>query len=212
MAAQLETRQLLEGVVAGNPFQAFGISPLLPPAQLRRECRQRQANYHQDRGNPVSISQLANGCADVICGRAPMLTESLKIAAKPLLEDICKQQGHENYLRRLKEWVARDRQAHHDRITYGNKGKAELLIGTFEHVSRSEASPIADVRQIFQRAFGLSSHEAGWVMKEVGIRSEANYKKIRVAIKDSTGLRIPTKTDGCSECPMCGYCWDSKSA
>ena len=59
---------------------------------------------------------------------------------------------------------------------------------------------------------GLSCHEAGWVMKEVGIRSEANYRKIRVAIKDSTGLRIPMKTDGCSECPMCGYCWDSKSA
>jgi len=213
MASELETKQLLEGVVAGDPFQAFGVSPLLPLAQMRKECRHKQVTFHQDKGNPISISQLANGCADVICGRAPVLIESLKVAAKPLLEDIRKQQGHDNYLKRLKEWAARDKKAHYDRVTSNeNKRKAELLVGTFEHVSRSEASPIADVRQIFQRAFGFSNHEAGWIMEKLGIRSVMNYKKVRIAIKGSSGLRMPTKTDGCSECPMCGYCWDSRSA
>ena len=67
MASELETKRLLEGIVAGNPFQAFGLSPMSPSAQLRRDVRQRQASFHQDSGNPSSISQLANGCADVIC-------------------------------------------------------------------------------------------------------------------------------------------------
>ena len=204
MASELETKRLLEGIAAGNPFEEFGLSPMSPPAQLRREVRQKQALFHEDRGNPISISQLANGCADVICGRAPEITETLKATAKPVLLEIRKQRGREF----LKEWAARDRQAHYDRVTSReNKRKAEMLLSTFELVPRSEATPFADVRQIFQRAFGLSNHEARWILKELGIRSAMNYKKIRVAINDSSGLKVLLKTVGCSECPVCGYCW-----
>ena len=204
MASELETKRLLEGIVAGNPFQAFGLSPMTHSAQLRKEVRQRQASFHQDRGNPISTSQLANGCTDAICGRAYDITETLKATATPLLLEIRKQQGRDI----LKEWAARDRQAHYDRVTSSeNKRKAEMLLSTFELVPRSEATPFADVRQIFQRAFGLSNHEAGWLVKELGIRSVINLKTIRVAINDSSGLKIPSKASGCSECPMCGYCW-----
>ena len=195
MASELETKRLLEGIVAGNPFQEFGLSPMTHSAQLRKEVRQRQASFHQDRGNPISISQPASGCADVISGRAYDITETLKATATPLLE-IRKQHGRDI----LKEWAARDRQAQYDRVTSSeNKRKAEMLLSTFELVPRSEATPFADVRQIFQRAFGLSNHEAGWLVKELGIRSVINFKTIRVAINDSSGLKIPSKASGCSE-------------
>ena len=210
MALESEIRQLLEGVVAGDPFQAFSLSILLPLAQMRRECRRKQMTFHQDKGNPISISQLANECACVICGRQAELTSCIKDTAKTLLSDMRRKQECDNFLKHLLEWRERDRQIHYDKVTSSeNKRKAELLVGTFERVSRSDATAHADIRKIFQRAFGLSNNEAGWLMKEMGIQAVCNYKKIRVAIKDSHGLKVPAKSASCCECPLCGFCWNS---
>ena len=115
----------------------------------------------------------------------------------------------------IRGWMARDRKAHIDRVTTDeDKRKAEMLLGTFEHVSRQEASRITEVRRVFQRALCLSNHEAGWNMQHVGVDSIMNCKKVRIAVSVAAraGLKIPTQTEGCTQCPMCGYCWRPNNA
>ena len=108
----------------------------------------------------------------------------------------------------MKEWRDRDKHARIERVmTPENKQKASLLLFSFERVTRSEATPHADVRAVFQRAFGLTNNEAGYLMREVGVRVAMNYKRVYIAHVGESGLKVPTKTDGCTECPMCGYCW-----
>ncbi len=213
MASQFETNQLLTGVVAQDPHRAFGIVIALSPPQLRRECRRKQAVFHQDKGNSLAISQLANACADVLCERVPMLAGEIVATASRLLEEVSQRASEEQYNRLMQEWRDSDKQARIERvITPENKRKALLLMSSFEHVKRSEATPHADVRAMFQRVFGLSSREAGQLMREVGVRGATNYKRMYIAHDGELGLKIPAKTLGCTECPMCGYCWRSTDA
>ena len=208
MAGQDLIERLLSGVAARDPHRAFGVTAALSPSNLRRECRRNQALFHQDRGNALAVSQIANACADVMCDRVPVLSGEIVATAIDLLREIRQRTEQEQWAKLMQEWREGDKKARVDRVvTVENKRKAEVLLGTFERVPRSDASPAADVRAVFQRAFGVSNHEAGWLMKELGIRGIMNYKRLKVAIVDGIGLKIPAKTDGCTECPMCGYGW-----
>ena len=152
--------ELLSGVAARDPYRAFGINATLPPPQLRRECRRKQAMFHQDRGNSLVVSQLANACADVLCDRVPMLEEGLVGTALELLREDRQRTGQEQWATLMKEWRDRDKRARIERVlTPANKEKASLLLASFERVKRSEATPHADVRAVFQRAFGLTNKE-----------------------------------------------------
>ena len=166
---QEQTEQLLLGAAAGNPYRAFGFIGAVTPVQLRKGCRQKQAMFHPDKGGSLALSQLANGCADVLSGKATALGDDLITLASQLLQELQEGKEQEHYVKLIQEWRARDRKAHIDRVmTAENKRKAEMLLGTFEHVSRQEASRITEVRRVFQRALCLSNHEAGWIMQHVG--------------------------------------------
>ena len=115
MASEFDTRQLLEGVVEGNPWKAFGLACTLTLAELRRECRIKQSEFHQDKGNPILISQLANDCASVLCGRQHRLTSCLQIAANKFLNDLM-QQGIDDFRRHMRERAELERKAHFDRV------------------------------------------------------------------------------------------------
>ena len=210
MARQDLIERLLSGVTTGDPYTTIKVIWTLPPSQLKRECRRYQATFHQDRGNLLAVSQIANACADVICHRALVLSGEIVATAMELLQQVTQRVRQEQWAKIMQEWRDGDKQARIDRVTTPeNNRKASLLLSSFERVKRSEATPHADVRSVFQRAFALTNHEAGWLMRAVGISSATNYKRLKVAIVDGIGLKIPTKTDGCAECPMCGYCWKS---
>ena len=213
MAGQHDVNQLLSGVAVGDPYHAFGITTTLPPSQLGRECRRKQAAFRQDKGNPLAVSQLANACADVLCDRVPMLVGKIVATASRLFEEVRQRADREQYTKLMQEWRDRDKQARIDRATSpDNKRRVLLLMSSFERVKRSEATPHADVRIAFQSAFGLTNNEAGYLMRAVGVRAAVNYKRTYIAQDGEFVLRIPTKTDGCTECPMCGYCWKPADA
>ena len=213
MAEQHDVNQLLSGVAGGDPYHAFGIITALSPSQLRRECRRKQAAFHQDKGNSLVVSQLANACADVLCDRVPVLAGEIVATASRLLEEVRQCADREQYTKLMQEWRDRDKQARIDRATTPeNKRRALLLMSSFERVKRSEATPHADVRIAFQRAFGLTNNEAGYLMRAVGVRAAINYKRMYIAHDGEFGLRIPTNTENCTECPMCSYCWKPAGA
>ena len=86
--------------------------------------------------------------------RQQHLGADLITLASQLLKELQEGKEQEHYVKLIQEWRARDRKAHIDRVmTAENKRKAEMLLGTFEHVSRQEASRITEVRRVFQRAF-----------------------------------------------------------
>lgn len=189
MASDLDREQLLEGVVEGDPWKAFGLAYTLTLTELRRECRIKQSEFHQDKGNPTLISQLANDCASVICGRQHAVSHCLQIAAKIMLYDL----RADYNLKRKREWVEQEKKDRYDRVvSQSNVEKAKILLGSFEKVSRSDASKHTDIRQLFRRAFALGNHEAGILMKAIGIQSVMNYKRSRVAIFGTLGLKVST--------------------
>ena len=126
MATQYQVDQLLRGVAGRNPFRAFGITNWLPPADLRRECRRQMAIYHEDKGNTTTISQLANGCADVICGRQRELGDALVASASQLLHELEQNRAEERYELLRQRWIEMDKQARIDRVmSVENKWLAE---------------------------------------------------------------------------------------
>ena len=208
MASVDDIRQLLEGCVARNPFQAFGISSIAQIAEVRRECKQKQALYHQDKGNPVIISQLANACADSISGRSMLLDDGILASAESLLADLRAQEKQDAILKTLQEWRTRDRAAHFNKVVSAeNVERGKLVLASFERVPRTDASAFVEVKLLFRRAFNLTPQEAGWLMGELGIKGHTNYKKVYVACEDKDGLKIPTaRTHISVQCPICSYC------
>ena len=164
MASDLDRERLLEGVVEGDPWKAFGLARTLTPAALRRECRIKQSEFHQDKGNPTLISQLANDCASVICGRQHAVSHCLQIAARIMLYDL----RADCNLKRKRERVEQEKKDRFDRVvSQNNVDKAKILLRSFEKVSRSDASKYMDIRQLFKRVFALGNHEAGMLMKAI---------------------------------------------
>ena len=104
MASQDMVKELLSCVAAGDPYGAFGINDTLPPPQLRRECRRKQVVFHQDRGNLLVVSQLANACADVLCDRVPVLAEGFVGTARELLREVRQRTGQEQWAKLMTEW------------------------------------------------------------------------------------------------------------
>ena len=122
----------------------------------------RAAIFHEDKGNTTAISQLANGCADVLSGRQGALGEELVALASQLLQEIQQSKEQEQCVKLMQEWRERDKKARVDRVmTVDNKRKAEMLLGTFERVSR----------RLELRTFGACSkgHSAYQTTKLVGL-------------------------------------------
>ena len=208
MASESEVIQLLEGVVADDACAAFGLSHLLPPAKLRRECRRIQALFHEDKGNATCLSQLANDCAAVICGRQFVLTSCLRSTAQTMLHALVTKHEFATFKENLKAWAQRRRDNHYAHVTSPERvQKAELLVGTMECVPRSQATAYIDLKKLFQRTFTFTPQEACWLMQKVGLHSVANSHRVKVVSKGKTGLRLPTKTGDSTECPVCGFCW-----
>ena len=53
--------------------------------------------------------------------------------------------------------------------------------------------------------FGFTNHEAGWLMKELGVKSVVNSRRVSVAYLGPHGPNIRTTQGSCTECPLCGY-------
>ena len=129
MAAQRDVNQLLSGVAIGDPHQEFGVCLTVPSLQLRRGCRRKQALSHQDKGIPSEVSQLANACADVLCGRVPMLGDETIETASRLLVEVRQRTEQAQYTKLMQEWRERDKQARIERVTTPeHKEKALLFI------------------------------------------------------------------------------------
>ena len=132
------------------------------------------------------------------------MSHCLLIAARVMLYDL----RADYNLKRKRERVEQEKKDRYDRVvSQKNMEKAKILLGSFEKVSRSDASKHTDIRQLFKRAFALGNHEAGMLMKAIGIQSVMNYKRSRVAISGTSGLKVSTKTANSCECPACGFCW-----
>ena len=106
---QEQTEQLLLGAAAGNPYRAFGFIGAVTPVQLRKGCRQNQAMFHPDKGGSLALSQLANGCADVLSGKATALGDDLITLASQLLKELQEGREQEHYVKLIREWRARYR-------------------------------------------------------------------------------------------------------
>ena len=108
-----------------------------------------------------------------------MLARGIVVIASRLLEEVRQRADRKQYTKLMQEWRDRDKQARIDcATTPENTRKALLLMSNFERVKRSEATPHADVRIAFQRAFGLTNNEAGYLMRAVGVRVATNYKRM----------------------------------
>ena len=200
MAGESEIEDLLLGISMGNPWIAFGISGSLSRCQLHRVCRQKMALFHQDRNNPVEISQMANIAAEVLCGRATRISSRTMEEASKLLNDICRRRSNAHQQQKEEE----RKRKHLERVVSAEHIKrGEALIGSFEHVKRKEASTHADIRAVFRKCFQLNVNEAGWLMKELGIKSVVNSQKKNVASLGPRGLKIRTTKGNCIECPFC---------
>ena len=134
-----------------------------------------------------------------------MVSDAIETTFK-LLKEVLASRAHASYLNLMQQWKDDDRRDHIQRVTSSeNIRKGQLLIQSFERVTRAEASSHAIVRAVFQRAFGFTNHEAGWLMKELGLKAAVNSKRISVAYLGPHGLKIRTTRGSCIECPLCGY-------
>ena len=206
MASQEQVEALLRGVVDYDLLKAFGITRSLSPAAYRQACRRNQAAFHQDRGNTRDISQIANAVAEVLSGRQRRLEASVIALASQLLQELRQNRAKEEFARLMERWKELDKQRRIERVTTAeNQRRATLLLNSSERVARADATPHGDVKDVFKRAFGLSSIEAGILMWAVGMRGTTNSKRIYVAHDATSGLKIPTESEGCLQCPACMY-------
>ena len=189
-ATEAEVEQLLEGALIGDAFRAFGLAYSLTREQLQSECRIYQSLFQQDKGNPITVSQIANACASVICGKDSRLSEGIMKDARVEFQELMKAQRERAKASRTEfkptyEFNCNDGNAfftklRHDRVTSPEMvSRAKGLVNTFEVVPRSQATPHTTVRKVFMRVLNLTSVECGWLMGKAGLRRINNSKILR---------------------------------
>ena len=84
-----------------------------------------------------------------------MVSDAIETTFK-LLKEVLASRAHASYLNLMQQWKDDDRRDHIQRVTSSeNIRKGQLLIQSFERVTRAEASSHAIVRAVFSEGLWL---------------------------------------------------------
>ena len=193
MASKGDVETLLQGALRGDPYGAFGLHRSLSEQQLKSECRRLQSMYHADRGNSTDVSQIANACASVLCGKDWELSDCIRDTARRSFQDLMRKQAPMSAKACCMNLII-------DRVTSPKMvSQAELLVSTFDVVPRTQATPHSVVRKVLMRALNLTTVECGWLIEKAGLRRVTNSQGVKVTTTGQGGLKVPVDNK-CCEC------------